>query len=253
MAEISVFHVACFQMAGAGKTRNQDALFDGAAVWQERLHKTRLLAETGGPVRLAVADGVFSSPAAHLASRFWMEAFAREGDAEGRFLRQLHDRFCDELAAEHFGSASTFASAVVSADGLCRICNVGDSRVYHISAAGHWRQVSFDHTVLADLIEQGEADPDVEYASVYDMLAHCLAADYEDEHFKIFATSFTLQAGEAVLVCTDGLSDSLPHEKLQALWNAGSDLPARLEALRRAVKRVPFHDDCSVAACLLVD
>jgi putative stage II sporulation protein E len=37
-----------------------------------------------------------------------MEAFAREGDAEGRFLRQLHDRFCNELAAEHFGFGQHF-------------------------------------------------------------------------------------------------------------------------------------------------
>ena len=140
-----MFQLAYFQMVGAGKARNQDALFDGTAVRQVRLHKTRV-SEADDAVRLAVADGVSSSPAAHLASRFWLDAFVREGDAEGRFLRRLHGSFCDTLAEEYFGSSSTFASAVVEADGLCRICNVGDSRVYHISAEGRWRQVSHDHT-----------------------------------------------------------------------------------------------------------
>ncbi|MBH5328311.1 protein phosphatase 2C domain-containing protein [Eikenella sp. S3360] len=245
-----MFQLAYFQMAGAGKTRNQDALFDGTAVRQVRLHKTRL-SETADTVRLAVADGVFNSPAAHLASRFWMEAFAREGDAEGRFLRWLHGSFCDKLAAEYFGSASTFASAVIETGGLCRICNVGDSRVYHISANGCWQQISHDHTVLADLIEQGEARADTEYAGIYYALAHCLTADYEEDHFQIFTTSFTLRAGEAVLICTDGLHDALPHNRLEALWGAFQSLPDKLEALRRAVKRDPLHDDCSVAVCLL--
>ena len=126
-----MFQLAYFQMVGAGKARNQDALFDGTAVRQVRLHKTRV-SEADDAVRLAVADGVSSSPAAHLASRFWLDAFVREGDAEGRFLRRLHGSFCDTLADEYFGSSSTFASAVVGADGLCRICNVGDSRVYHM-------------------------------------------------------------------------------------------------------------------------
>ena len=201
-----MFQLAYFQMVGAGKARNQDALFDGTAVRQVRLHKTRV-SEADDAVRLVVADGVSSSPAAHLASWFWLDAFVREGDAEGRFLRRLHGSFCDTLAGEYFGSSSTFASAVVEADGLCRICNVGDSRVYHISAEGRWRQVS--HT-----------------------------------------DSFTLQRGEAVLVCSDGLHDALSHERLEALWNVSPSLSDKLEALRRAVKRVPYHDDCSAAVCL---
>ncbi len=175
-----MFQLAYFQMVGAGKARNQDALFDGTAVRQVRLHKTR----------------------------------------------------------------------VSEADGLCRICNVGDSRVYHISAEGRWRQVSHDHTVLADLIEQGEARADTEYADMYYALAHCLIADDEETHFKIFTDSFTLQRGEAVLVCSDGLHDALSHERLEALWNASPSLLDKLEALRRSVKRVPYHDDCSVAVCL---
>ena len=63
-----MFQLAYFQMVGAGKARNQDALFDGTAVRQVRLHKTRV-SEVDDTVRLAVADGVSSSPAAHLASR----------------------------------------------------------------------------------------------------------------------------------------------------------------------------------------
>lgn len=55
-----MFQLAYFQMVGAGKARNQDTLFDGTAVRQVRLHKTRV-SEADDTVRLAVADGVSSS------------------------------------------------------------------------------------------------------------------------------------------------------------------------------------------------
>jgi len=47
-----MFQLAYFQMVGAGKARNQDALFDGTAVRQVRLHKTRV-SEADDAVRLA--------------------------------------------------------------------------------------------------------------------------------------------------------------------------------------------------------
>ncbi|WP_245636562.1 PP2C family serine/threonine-protein phosphatase [Eikenella longinqua] len=101
------------------------------------------------------------------------------------------------------------------------------------------------------MIEQGEAQPGTDYAGIYYALAHCLTADYEETLFKIYTASFTLLRNETVLVCSDGLHDALSHHQLEELWRAYHSLPDRLEALRRTVKRVPFHDDCSVAACLL--
>ena len=73
VVRITMFQLAYFQMVGAGKARNQDALFDGTAVRQVRLHKTRV-SEADDAVRLAVADGVSSSPAAHLAQQLLRHA-----------------------------------------------------------------------------------------------------------------------------------------------------------------------------------
>lgn len=244
--------IAYFQMAGAGKARTQDALFDGVAVHQVKLHKARRVANPRLPLRLAVADGLFAAPAAARASRFWMDAFAAADDGGARFLRRTHPQFCAALAARYFGAATTFASAVFAGGGAS-VCNVGDSRVYHIDTAGRWRQISHDHTVLAEMIERGEAQAGGDYAGIYGMLAHSLAADWEADDFRIFVTEQPLAAGETLLLCTDGLSDALPHPQLQALWQAHDDLPARLEALRRAVRRVPYFDDCTVVAAAMTD
>jgi len=132
------------------------------------------------------------------------------------------------------------------------VCNVGDSRIYHINAAECWQQISHDHTILAEMIERGEAQAEGDYAGLYSMLAHSLAADWEADDFRIFTTSLPLAAGEALLLCTDGLSDALPHAQLERLWQAHDGLLVRLEALRQAVRRVPYYDDCTVV-CVVHD
>ena len=241
-----MFRLAYFQMAGSGKTINQDALFSGKNICHAILHKTRLLELNNQPVRIAIADGVFNSPAPHLASRFWINTFAQNGDEKGRFLRKHHGEFCDVMVKQHLGSATTFVSAMVSASQICHICNVGDSRAYHISADGKWQQVSHDHTVLADLIEQGEADASQEYAHIYNALAHCLIADEEEANFNIHTHSFPMQPGETILLCSDGLSDTLSNAQLETLWNAHHSLTDQFEALRKAVKKQGHYDDCSV-------
>ena len=52
-------------MAGAGKSRNQDALFNGHEVLQATSVAPQDVPATV-PLRLAVADGVYASPGAHL-------------------------------------------------------------------------------------------------------------------------------------------------------------------------------------------
>ena len=97
-----MWQLAYFQMAGSGKQRNQDALFNGQEVCYALLRKTRVLNFSDElTVRLAISDGVFSTPAPHLASRFWMQTFMQYGDESGRFLRQYHGKFCDEMIESH--------------------------------------------------------------------------------------------------------------------------------------------------------
>ena len=105
--------VAYFQMAGAGKTRTQDALFDGVAVHQTKLHKARLVEAPQLPLRLAVADGLFASPAAGRASRFWMEGSFCSGERRRSLLPAPYPsavlrstggkrfRRCDHLRVAH--------------------------------------------------------------------------------------------------------------------------------------------------------
>lgn len=244
------FEAAYCQMAGDGKARNQDALFNGAEVRQALLNKARAMAlPPGDGLRLAVADGVFNSPGPHRASRRWMQAFAERGRADAGFLRNEFPAFSQALKAEGlYGAACTFAAVDVRGDGHYTACNVGDSRICQIGIHGHWQQISHDHTVWAQMAADGDVPPDADHATLYDMLAECLIADTEEGGFAVHTAQGRLAPGECLLLCSDGLSDAVPADALVQLWQAHADLPARLEALRRAVRRVPFHDDCSIVA-----
>lgn len=244
---------AYFQMSKSSKTadderpRNQDALFNGKEVKFAKMNKSRWVEDISvSPLRVAVADGVFESPQPHLASRFWVNIWAEQGACSQAFFQRNFDTFCDEVGEKAYGASTVFAGAVVQETGEYQICNIGDSRVYHISTNGTWTQISHDHTLLNKMLATGEAKSDVQYADFYNDLAQCLIADHMSDDFDVFITSGRLQIGEALLLCTDGLSDSLTHEQLETLWCSQRDTVARLETLRQAVKCVHRHDDCSV-------
>ena len=244
-----MFQTGYCQAAGTGKSHNHDALFNGAEIKQAKTLTTKIfspLPDSDGLIRAAVADGEFNSPNPRLASHFWMQAFAERGRADAAFLRREFPRFCQTMLPQNHGSSTTFAAAEISADGQARICNVGDSRIYHIEADGGWTQISHDHTVLAEMLEKGEARADTEYAGFYTMLAECLIADTEEGGFKVHTAQCRLNKGDSLLLCSDGLTDSLDLPAIAKLWQSHHALADKLEALRKAVKRMPLHDDLSI-------
>lgn len=241
-----MIRAAYFQMAGAGKPFNQNALFNGVEVKQAKLKKSCWVELDNASLRFALADGVFNSPAPQKASKFWMQQFALDGQATAAFLKQHFNRFCESMQPEHYGSSTTFAAVTLTENGQVILCNVGDSRIYHIDVDGKWTQISHDHTLLAALIEEGKASAEIEYAGIYYSLEECLIADFEEAHFKVFTHQCRLNDGESLILCSDGLSDGLTHTQLEHIWQSHDGILAKLEALRLAVKKVPYHDDCSV-------
>ena len=114
-----MFQVAYFQMAGQDKVRNQDALFNGIEVKHAKLKKSCWVEhlEHLQTMRLAVADGVFNSPNPHRASRFGMNQFAQNGQANAAFLHQHFALFCEQMLPENYGSSTTFAAVQLQTNG----------------------------------------------------------------------------------------------------------------------------------------
>ena len=228
----------------------QDALWNSVEVIQSRnLHPAGLQTQAD-VVSLAVADGLGGTPHAERASRAVLEELAAAIPGGVTFdkglVRRIHGRLCDRLAyGETIGSATTLAAVQIQGE-QCSVMNVGDSRVYRLSVQGEWQQLSRDHTVLNGMIARGEAEEGEEYANVYNTLDSCLAADSEDTDFDIHHCATPFLPGDALLLCTDGVHDTLDSASLQQLIVPGTSALAQAQILRKAVIRAGAPDNFSL-------
>lgn len=229
----------------------QDALWAGTRVFQEKsLAPAVRMVDSTTRICIAVADGVASSPQPQKASRCVLELLSTEMAADkhfdGRLLRRIHGCLCDSLAKGKTFGASTTLVAAQHDQGESIILSVGDSRAYHLSAGGTWRQLSRDHTVLNAMIDQGEAQPDKDYASFYNMLDAALIADDKETEFAIHRSEATLLPGDSLLLCTDGVHDVLGGSYLEKLMNPQLDALVQTTALRDAVLAAGAPDNFSM-------
>ena len=246
------YEVAFTQHHGKDKKcpKQQDALWNGVDVFQELNLRSGQYTSTLESLTVAVADGVGASPQAERASRLVLDALAAEiaGGAafDVRLVRRLHGGLCDALArGVTFGSATTLAATEFSGD-HCKVINVGDSRVYRIAADGKWQQLSHDHTLINTMITRGEAEAGKEYASFYHCLDSCLVADDEETDFLVHRTEVPFLSGDALLLCSDGVHETLSEMALHGLVDQSLSPQAQVEAWRHAVLAAGAPDNFSM-------
>lgn len=208
----------------------------------------------------AVADGLANSPTPARASRLALEALAKslrdhpewtayDGLPGSRHVRAAQTALCEAVATRQLtrGAATTVVAAHVQ-QGRVAVLNSGDSRAYLIRANGSTRQISRDHTELQHMIDRGEAEAGVQYASMYYLLSDCLAADPESSDFAIHRDTLELHPGDRLILCSDGVHDEVDEVQWLAAMAAESD-PARLvEITRQTVFDRGASDNFSIIA-----
>ena len=252
-----MFHIAFTQHSGK-QTNQQDALWNGTSCIQHRNVPTTVCMNSEMPRLLAVSDGVANSPFPQLASRMLTEILAdlaTSHELSSRLVRSLHARLCDKYAkGRTFGTSATLVAAQFNNNGAI-VVNVGDSRAYHILPSSPatsldkkaiWHQKSRDHTVLNELIEDGEATPNKGYAQIYQGLMHCLVADDEATDFPVVVEKFIFEAETDILLCSDGLHDVLGDTLLQKLYSPTLSVKEQVDIWRNAVLSRGAPDNFSI-------
>jgi len=133
---------------------------------------------------------------------------------------------------DYHGMGTTLVSAIVSRE-VAVIANVGDSRAYHIGAAGI-RRVSRDHSVVEEMIASGELTP--EQARIHpnrNLITRALGPEPEIECDTFVVP---LERGDALLLCTDGVTGTALDGELLDVIRAATDGASALERLLALAK-----------------
>lgn len=136
-------------------------------------------------------------------------------------------------------------TTVVAATSIGRylhVANVGDSRLYVVGK--EIRQVTKDHSLVEEMVRIGT-------------ISHSEARNHPDKNIitraigasvEVEPDFFTveLEEGDAVLMCTDGLTNMLEDEEIRMILSGGRDIVEKAQALVDAANANGGRDNISV-------
>jgi serine/threonine protein phosphatase PrpC len=180
-----------------------------------------------------VFDGMGGHMAGDVASskaRDVVHAYVREHRAS----RQPHQLLAEALSAasaavhnearsrrDRHGMGTTAVVVLMTSDNTGVLAHVGDSRAYLLRER-RMQLLTKDHTVVAELIANGAISPEEAQHHPYkSVLSRNLGAKPEA---KPDFFDLTLQAGDKLLLCSDGLTGFAGHDAVEQLLG-GSETP----------------------------
>lgn len=205
-----------------------------------------------GRVLAAVSDGLGGHPGGYLAAETIMEVFrsvdCSAPDPAANLAAAM--RLAETRIHAHvrkitrlYGMGATAVAALVGRNRV-HWAHAGDSRLYRLSA-GRAEQITTDHSFLQDLLESGDIEPqeaiDHPLAHVLDQCVGCLD-DGPDRG------TFAVNPGDRLLLCTDGLHQSVGGRDIAAIAAAEPDPVRFVSRLIRTARRNGADDDITVVA-----
>ena len=128
-------------------------------------------------------------------------------------------------------------------DGTLELAHVGDSRCYLVHE-GQLRQVSTDHTVVAELVALGHLKPeDVDKHPQRHLVTRTLGLG----PVKVDSETLSLEEGDRLLFCSDGLTSMVKDDDISRIVTAGDDSEATVWSLIEAANSAGGVDNITVA------
>src|SRR5665811_199106 len=154
------------------------------------------------------------------------------------------------LADPTLAGMGTTLTAASGTGGLLTIAQVGDSRAYLLHA-GELRQVTEDHSLVAELIRRGQLTP--EQAAVHPHRSIITRALGTEETVRPDILELSLEAGDRVMLCSDGLSGMVPEDELEMILGTGEDPQGVADRLVEAALRHGGEDNVTVVVIFAVE
>lgn len=179
------------------------------------------------PPLFAVADGMGGHEAGEIASEITVNTLAELApshlDAEGLTAAVEAANYnvmkAPRQGIGRDGMGTTLTAAMLEGERLL-IAQVGDSRAYLLHK-GHLQQITRDHSLMADLIEAGQITR--EEARVHPNRSVITRAIGSDIHMRPDIYELNVDAGDRILLCSDGLSSMISNNAIESIMRRQSD------------------------------
>jgi serine/threonine protein phosphatase PrpC len=157
-------------------------------------------------------------------------------------LQGLLLRFNERVRAKHFDAGATLVLALVRS-GQALLAHLGDSRIY-LHRGGQLEQLTRDHSVVQEMLDRGLLTPAEAAADRWNggptRFVGMLGKAVADVRW------LTLQPGDRLLLCSDGLTEMLFDEDIRAILNRSPDLQTTCQHLVDAANVAGGYDNITV-------
>lgn len=208
----------------------------------------------GNPWLILVADGMGGHNAGEVASGIAAQVVGdavRAGVCSIADIRkavtdcnkQVFDRARSEDGCSGMGTTLVLACG----DGnQVIVANVGDSRAYlYTKKGGTLRQITRDHSLIQELITAGRLTREEAEESPFKNVITRAIGTASMVAVDLF--ELELEKGDAVLVCSDGLSNEVSEHKIRDAMKKAKNPDAACEALIKLALNNGGRDNISVA------
>ena len=191
----------------------------------------------GLPNLFLVADGMGGHQAGDYASRFIAQNLVthiKQTD-DTRIVPVLRDEIekVNELLykestkkPELNGMGTTLVVAVVE-DFTMYVANVGDSRLYLIR--NQLKQITKDHSYVEELVSMGQLERgSKDYKEKKNIITRAVGTE---DKLEIDFFEVSLEPGDYILLCSDGLSNMLEDAEIEEIICSELELPEKAEKL----------------------
>jgi protein phosphatase len=216
---------------------------------------TEVSVSTPGMLAL-VCDGMGGRPAGDVAARVAASTIVERLEVAGdavvaqpasaltNAVQDANRAILDEVAAhpEEQGMGTTCTAAVFGPDHLA-VAQIGDSRAY-LLRDGRLELLTRDQTMAAKLAEAGVLEPDkVDESPFKHILSQALGTNGP---LTPVITDFSLEDGDRVLLCSDGLHGPVPDETISLILSVSRDPAQAAHALVDAALAAGGPDNVTV-------
>jgi serine/threonine protein phosphatase PrpC len=210
------------------------------------------------PPLYVVADGMGGAQAGEVASALAVEEFrgglVTQGTAEQRLSERVQaaNRRIYETAhrkLEHEGMGTTLTAVYLDESDLA-VAHVGDSRAY-IFRDGELIRLTHDHSLVEELIRRGKLTP--EQAAAHPQRSIITRALGIEPEVEVDTWTYPMQAGDVVLLCSDGLTSMISEPQIASVLAAEPDLVRAGDRLIAEANEAGGRDNITVVLFRLED